>query len=76
MSEREPNLEEEVIEAILSAWGEHPQMRLMQLLVNAIHPSTPCPEIFAVEDSQLIKLLTRYKNQSRALDEPPRTKPS
>lgn len=73
MSEKEPNLEEEVIEAILGAWSEHPQMRLMQLLVNAIHPSTPCPEIFAVEDSQLIKLLTRYKNQSTAPHEAPST---
>ena len=57
MSEKEPNLEEDVMEAIMVAWSKHPSMRLTQLLVNAIQPSKPCPDIFYVEDSQLIKRL-------------------
>jgi len=34
-------------------------MRLTQLLVNAIGPETPCPEIFYVEDTRLIELLKK-----------------
>jgi len=59
MSEKEPGIEEEVITAIRQAWAKHPKLRLSQLLVNVIAPTEPCPEIFSIEDSQLIKGLNR-----------------
>ena len=64
MSQREPGIEEEVLEALMQAWAAHPDMRLTQLIVNAIRPSTPCPEIFSVEDRRLIKLLNRLADRA------------
>jgi len=63
MSEREPNIEDQVIESIKEAWEKYPDMRLAQLLVNAIAPDNPCIEIYNTEDSDLISLLNRFKNQ-------------
>ena len=63
MSEVEPNIEEDVIEAILSAWAEFPNMRLTQLLINAINPEEPCLEVYNVQDGRLIKLLNRFKER-------------
>lgn len=63
MSEKEPNIEEAVLNAIMDAWARYPDMRLTQLLVNAINPADPCSEIYATEDSQLIKMLNRFKDR-------------
>ena len=63
MSEKEPNIEEDVVNAIMEAWAKYPDMRLTQLIVNAINPKDPCSEVYSVEDSKLIKLLTRFKDQ-------------
>lgn len=60
MSEKEPHLQEAVILALREAWARNPEMRLTQLLVNVIAPHEPCPEIFSMEDSKLIKLLNRF----------------
>ncbi len=60
MSEKEPHVEDDVIEALMEAWSKHPAMRLGQLIVNAVRPEKACPEIFYIEDSQLIKKLRKY----------------
>lgn len=63
MSEKEPGIEEGVINAIMEAWAKYPDMRLTQLIVNAIAPKEPCPEVYNTEDSRLIKLLNRLKDR-------------
>ncbi len=63
MSEKEPNIEEDVIQAILETWSEYPDMRLTQLIINALVPKEPCIEIYNTEDSQLIKKLKKFKNK-------------
>jgi hypothetical protein len=65
MSEREPHIENDVIEALVEAWSRYPAMRLGQLIVNVVRPENPCPEIFYIEDSQLIKKLRKYGPSSR-----------
>jgi len=64
MSEKEPNIETEVLNAIKEAWLKYPDMRLTQLLINAIAPEEPCTEVYGVEDSKLIKLLNEFKDRS------------
>jgi hypothetical protein len=63
MSEKEPHIEEDLLNAIMEAWSKFPDMRLTQLLINAINPKEPCSEIYAVEDSELIKYLNRLKEE-------------
>jgi len=62
MSEREPNIEKEVIDALLGAWKKYPDMRLTQLIVNAAAP-IEADYIFSIEDSHLIKLLNQFKER-------------
>ncbi|MDT9000629.1 hypothetical protein RQP53_15245 [Paucibacter sp. APW11] len=54
---REPARIDDVLAAIRLAWVESPDLRLGQLLVNAIRPKEPCPEVFYVEDDQLLAAL-------------------
>lgn len=35
-------------------------LRLGQLLINAVRPPSPCPELFYAEDDKLIEGLARY----------------
>jgi hypothetical protein len=44
----------EILENIANIWVKYPDLRLTQLIVNAINPKSPCPEIFYIEDSQLL----------------------
>ena len=61
MSHREPDIEKEVLAALLLAWKEQPYQRLGQFLVNTIMPTGHCPEIFYLEDSKLIELLKKAR---------------
>jgi len=60
MSQKEPNIEQEVIDTIMKVWKKYPSLRLTQLIVNAIEVKNPCPDVFYVEDSDLINLLNNF----------------
>lgn len=57
--EQDPARIEQVLAALQKVWEEFPDLRLGQLLVNAIRPSQPCPELFSVEDTVLVRMLER-----------------
>ena len=57
----ELDIKNDVIEAIHDAWKKHPNMRLVQLIYNTIPTTEPCPELFYLEDSELIKLLKNFE---------------
>ena len=71
MSQVEPNINKEVLETIERVWAKYPDLRLTQLLVNAIGPSESCPEIYHVEDSKLIGLLNELVAENFELPEMP-----
>lgn len=73
MSQHEPNIENELLETLKTTWDFYPDLRLTQLIVNAINPKAPCPEIFHVEDSRLIEKLQQLqpkpeKQQDSSID--------
>ena len=54
MPERAP--QEDVLETLNEVWADFPELRLIQLIVNAVAPIKPdC--IFNIEDNQLIESL-------------------
>ena len=59
MSQVEPKIAKELLETIEKVWAKYPDLRLTQLLVNVINPSEPCPEIYYVNDSKLVELLSK-----------------
>jgi hypothetical protein len=66
---RDPARIPRILEAIWKVWERDPDLRLGQLIVNAIRPSRPAPQIFGFEDD---KLEERLKND-RAPDTPKHT---
>jgi hypothetical protein len=57
---RDPARIDRILEAVRQVWVKDPDLRLGQLIVNAIRPSQPCPQIFGAEDTVLEKGLARY----------------
>lgn len=57
---RDPARIDEILAALRAAWQESPDLRLGQLIVDAIRPTQPCPEVFHVQDEGLLERLTEY----------------
>lgn len=53
-----------MLEQLERAWRSNPKLRLAQLIVNALAPLSPCPEVYAAEDGRLWRGLTRIVEQS------------
>jgi hypothetical protein len=61
--ERDPSRIDPVLQAIRKVWAEYPDMRLGQLLVNAIAPKEPCAELYSIEDMVLIRKLVKLADR-------------
>lgn len=46
-----------LLQALWTYWNRHHHLRLGQLLYNVVAPEKPCPELFYIEDRELLKLL-------------------
>lgn len=57
---RDPDRINTVLEKIRQLWLRDPDMRLGQLLIAAVRPKDPCPELFYIEESDLIEKLDEY----------------
>ncbi|HUR52837.1 MAG TPA: hypothetical protein VMZ71_01815 [Gemmataceae bacterium] len=57
---RDPARIDRIIELLWDVWKQNPDMRLGQLVVNAIRPSEPCPQIFYPDDDVVEKSLTDW----------------
>ena len=56
---RDPERIDEILGLVRQVWLQDPDLRLGQIIVNAVRPRNACPEIFAVEDTTLSRGLTR-----------------
>lgn len=63
---RNPARIDEILSALRAAWEESPDLRLGQLIVNAVRPTNPCPEVFYAQDEDLLRRLTDYREMVRA----------
>ena len=63
---RDPQRIDDVLAALREAWLESPDLRLGQLLINAVRPSAPCPEVFYVEDEVMLSGLNGYRELVKA----------
>lgn len=51
---------QDLIESITKALQKHPELRLGQLLINAMNFQQPCPELFHIEDNVLAKKFNQF----------------
>lgn len=56
---RDPNRIETILEALQLTWQQEPDLRLGQLLINITKPQSPCPELFYLEDDELLQYLNQ-----------------
>ena len=63
---RDPARIDDVLAAMRAAWAESPDLRLGQLIVNAVRPTNPCPEVFHTEDDALVRGLNSVREMLRA----------
>ena len=63
---RSPARIDEILSALRAAWEESPDLRLGQLIVNAVRPTAPCPEVFHARDEDLLRRLMDYRAMVRA----------
>jgi hypothetical protein len=63
---RDPTRIDDVLAALRAAWTESPDLRLGQLIVNAVRPAHPCPEVFYTEDAALVRGLNSLRELLQA----------
>ena len=54
---RDPRRISGILQTLGEYWRDTPDIRLGQLLLGAVAPSTPCPELFYIEDEELLSKL-------------------
>jgi hypothetical protein len=59
---RDPARIDPILEEIRRIWTANPDLRLTQLLVNAVRPSEPCSQVYSFEDDKLLRALREYPN--------------
>ena len=60
---RDPARIDQILDLLREVWARSPDLRLGQLIVNAVRPREPCPEVFSVEDTVLARRLERMRKQ-------------
>jgi hypothetical protein len=60
---RDPGRIDEILEAIRRVWKENPDLRLGQLLIDAVIPRIPAPDIFSIEDSRILVQLNELEER-------------
>jgi uncharacterized protein YihD (DUF1040 family) len=69
MSMRDPDRIRPILHLVEQIWEQNPDLRLGQLLINAIRPSEAVPEVFYAEDDELVQGLRRLAESLRQPDD-------
>jgi len=62
---RDPDRIEPTLDKIREFWKKHPDLRLAQIIVNAVganRPTTQCPTVFYMEDDYLMEGLAKLED--------------
>ena len=54
---RDPARIDQMLELLREVWTRSPDLRLGQLIVNAVLPQEPCLPVFSIEDTVLARRL-------------------
>ena len=65
---RDPNRISGLLKVLEQVWQNYPDWRLGQLIVNATRlsrPSFKCPEVFYIEDDEMLKAIGQMANEQK-----------
>jgi len=65
---RDPARIDQILELVRQVWIRSPDLRLGQLIVNAVRPDQPCLPVFSIEDTVRARRLERMLRQPRPLE--------
>ncbi len=54
---RDPERIDQVLAVVREVWHRYPDLRLGQLIVNAVQPDEPCSQVYSLEDTALVRKL-------------------
>jgi hypothetical protein len=54
---RDPERIDRVLTVVRDVWRRYPDLRLGQLIVNAVQTEEPCSQVYSVEDAALVRKL-------------------
>ena len=60
---RDANRIDEMLATLKRVWERQPDLRLGQLIVNAVRPKEPSPEVFHSEDADLLQGLLDFERR-------------
>lgn len=66
---RDPARIDQVLDVLRRVWTQNPDYRLGQLIINAVRPKEPCPEVFRIEDTVLARRIQRLAEGHQASPE-------
>lgn len=62
---RDKNRIPKILEELEKVWKANPDFRLGQLLMAAVQPKDPCPDMFYIEDEELLEKLISFENRTQ-----------
>ncbi|QEH38753.1 hypothetical protein OJF2_73590 [Aquisphaera giovannonii] len=65
---RDPARIDQVLAVVREVWMRDPDLRLGQLIVNAVQPREPCPEVYSIEDTTLLRKLSSLARRPGGID--------
>ena len=60
---RDPQRIDQILDVLREIWELQPDLRLGQIVVGAIRPDDPCPQVFYAEDNALLQGLCDYRQR-------------
>tara|TARA_R110001592_G_scaffold138699_1_gene358175 strand:+ start:479 stop:1000 length:522 start_codon:yes stop_codon:yes gene_type:complete len=72
---RDKNRIPKILNELERIWKDNPDFRLGQLIVAGAKPKEPCPEVFYIEDENLLDGLLKFENRSELEAEEVKTVP-
>ena len=72
---RDKNRIPKILNELERIWKANPDFRLGQLIVVGAKPKEPCPEVFYIEDEDLLDGLLKFDKRAELGNEEPKTVP-
>jgi hypothetical protein len=66
---RDPARIDQVLAVVREVWQRYPDLRLGQLIVNAVQPEEPCSQVYSVEDTTLVRKLESLAERWGRIDD-------
>jgi uncharacterized protein YihD (DUF1040 family) len=72
---RDPERIDQVLAVVREVWHRYPDLRLGQLIVNAVQTEESCSQVYSIEDTALVRKLESLAKRWGRIDADPGAAP-